>query len=100
MRVQVEQRVTGETQRNTFWEFKGEVLCLCSSNKKSVSPEISECLWIGWIQEVPGVTCQERSRQALMERLAVTLEEILEIRPEATRSAAGDGYETAKVSIA
>ena len=56
--------------------------------------------WIGWIQEVPGVTCQERTREELMETLAVTLGEMLEIRREAARSAAGDGYETAKISVA
>ena len=31
--------------------------------------------WIGWIQEVPGITCQERTREELMETLAVTLGE-------------------------
>lgn len=56
--------------------------------------------WIGWIQEVPGVTCQERSREELIDTLAVALAEMLEIRREAARSAAGDGYETATISIA
>ena len=56
--------------------------------------------WIGWIQEVPGVTCQERTREELVDTLAVTLGEMLEIRREAARSAAGDGHETAKISVA
>ena len=47
--------------------------------------------WIGWIQEVPGVTCQERSREELMNTLAITLEEMLEIRRQAAQSAAGGG---------
>ena len=34
--------------------------------------------WIGWIEEVPGVNCQERSRQELLESLRVTLREGLE----------------------
>jgi len=34
--------------------------------------------WIGWIQEVPGVNCQERSRNELLESLRVTLSEALE----------------------
>ncbi len=29
--------------------------------------------WIGWIEEVPGVNCQERSREELRESLRVTL---------------------------
>ena len=29
--------------------------------------------WIGWIEEVPGVNWQERSRDALLETLRITL---------------------------
>ncbi len=35
--------------------------------------------WMGWIEEVPGVNCQERSRGALVETLRVTLREALEL---------------------
>ncbi len=31
--------------------------------------------WIGWIEEVPGVNCQERTKDELMETLKVTLKE-------------------------
>ena len=31
--------------------------------------------WIGWIQEIPGVNCQESTRQELLETLRVTLRE-------------------------
>jgi len=34
--------------------------------------------WIGWIEEVPGVNCQERTHDELLETLRVTLEEALE----------------------
>ena len=34
--------------------------------------------WIGWI-EVPGVNCQERTKEALLESLKVTLQEALEL---------------------
>lgn len=34
--------------------------------------------WIGWIEEVPGVNCQEATREKLMESLRVTLREALE----------------------
>ena len=33
--------------------------------------------WIGWIEEVPGVNCQEPTYEELLETLRVTLEEIL-----------------------
>jgi predicted RNase H-like HicB family nuclease len=35
--------------------------------------------WIGWIEEVPGVNCQERTRAELLETLRITLEEALEL---------------------
>lgn len=45
--------------------------------------------WIGWIEEVPGVNCQERTREDLLESLRVTLKESLEFnREEAIRAAA------------
>ena len=34
--------------------------------------------WIGWIRDVSGVTCQERTREELIETLRVTLFEVLE----------------------
>ena len=43
--------------------------------------------WIGWIEEIPGVNCQERSREELLASLRVTLREALEMnRREAIRS--------------
>jgi len=34
--------------------------------------------WIGWIEEVPGVNCQEQIREKLIESLEQTLQEALE----------------------
>ena len=36
--------------------------------------------WIGWIEEVPGVNCQEATRNELIESLRVTLREALELK--------------------
>ena len=33
--------------------------------------------WIGWIEEVPGVNCQEDSREALLKSLRETLVEAI-----------------------
>lgn len=42
--------------------------------------------WIGWIEEVPGVNCQEASREELIESLRITLTEASEFnRAEAGR---------------
>jgi len=47
--------------------------------------------WIGWIEEVPGVNCQERTREGLLESLRATLKEALEFnRQEAIQAAAPD----------
>ena len=34
--------------------------------------------WIGWIGEVPGVNCQDHTREELLETLRITLKEALE----------------------
>lgn len=47
--------------------------------------------WIGWIEEVPGVNCQERTRPELLASLRTTLTEALEFnRGEAIASAKPD----------
>lgn len=38
--------------------------------------------WIGWIEEVPGVDCQERTRQELLDTLQLTLREAVELNRE------------------
>jgi hypothetical protein len=34
--------------------------------------------WVGWIEEVPGVNCQEYSKKELIETLRITLQEAIE----------------------
>ena len=47
--------------------------------------------WIGWIEEIPGVNCQERTRESLLVSLRTTLAEALELnRADAIRAAASD----------
>ena len=44
--------------------------------------------WFGWIEEIPGVNCQEKTRDDLLETLRVTLREALEFnRQEALQAA-------------
>jgi predicted RNase H-like HicB family nuclease len=49
--------------------------------------------WIGWIEEIPGVNCQEPTREELVESLGVTLREALEFNRQDAVDAAGDTYE-------
>jgi hypothetical protein len=46
--------------------------------------------WIGWIEEVPGVNCQEQSRDELLDSLRITLREALELNRSDALRAAGD----------
>ncbi|MCI0489171.1 MAG: type II toxin-antitoxin system HicB family antitoxin [Blastocatellia bacterium] len=48
--------------------------------------------WIGWIEEVPGVNCQEASRDELLESLKVTLQEALEFNKQDAIAAAEGSY--------
>jgi predicted RNase H-like HicB family nuclease len=43
--------------------------------------------WLGWIEEVPGVNCQERTREELIETLRVTLREALEFNRNEAKNA-------------
>ena len=56
--------------------------------------------WIGWIEEVPGVNCQEPTREELRLSLAETLAEALEFNRQDARAAAGEHYFEEKVAIA
>jgi predicted RNase H-like HicB family nuclease len=38
--------------------------------------------WIGWIEEVPGVNCQAKTRSALIRSLRLTLKEALAMNRE------------------
>lgn len=55
--------------------------------------------WIGWIEEVPGVNCQERTRDELLESLRVTLVEALEMNRADAKQAAGKGYEELTIAV-
>jgi len=55
--------------------------------------------WIGWVEEVPGVNCQERTREKLLESLRVTLTEALEMNRADARNAAGKGYEELNIAV-
>jgi len=47
--------------------------------------------WFGWIEEIPGINCQERTKEKLLETLRETLREAIEMnREEARRSASGN----------
>ena len=55
--------------------------------------------WIGWVREIPGVNCQERSREELLETLKITLLEALEFEAEEAAHQIEDEYEVVKIAV-
>lgn len=55
--------------------------------------------WIGWIEEVPGVNCQEPTREDLLETLKVTLKEALDFNRREALEAAGEAFEEASIAL-
>jgi hypothetical protein len=55
--------------------------------------------WVGWIEEIPGVNCQERTRDELKKTLQITLIEALEMNRDDARSAAGHEYQELKIAV-
>ena len=55
--------------------------------------------WIGWIEEIPGVNCQEKTKEDLLLSLKSTLKEALELNREDALSAAGDDFKEIKIAL-
>ena len=55
--------------------------------------------WIGWIQEIPGVNCQERTKEELLESLRITLQEALDFNRSEARKAAETDFSEITVTL-
>lgn len=55
--------------------------------------------WFGWIEEISGVNCQEKTREELIETLKVTLQEALEFNRQDALSAAGANYQELPIAV-
>ncbi len=55
--------------------------------------------WIGWVEEIPGVNCQEQTREGLLESLRVTLKEAIEFNRQDAIAAVGTGYIEEKIAV-
>ncbi len=56
--------------------------------------------WIGWVAEVPGVNCQERTLEELRVSIAEALAEAIEFNRRDARQAAEGDYIEEKVAVA
>lgn len=48
--------------------------------------------WVGWIEEIPGVNCQDRTKAQLLDSLRKVLSEALELNHEQARALAGGAF--------
>ncbi|MDT8405726.1 MAG: hypothetical protein RQ715_00600 [Methylococcales bacterium] len=56
-------------------------------------------VWIGWIEELPGVNCQEYSREQLLETLKLTLQEALQLNRQEALLNAGSEYQEERIMV-
>ena len=59
----------------------------------------TDSCWFGWIEEIPGVNCQENTKQDLVNSLRETLKEALEYNKQDAISYAGNNYLEEKIAI-
>lgn len=55
--------------------------------------------WIGWIEEVPGVNAQEKTKAALLASLRSVLKEALAFNREEARKAAEDNFSEELITV-
>ena len=55
--------------------------------------------WVGWIEEVPGVNCQEPTRTELLESLRIALREALDFNRSEALDAAGEGFAEEAIAL-
>ncbi len=55
--------------------------------------------WIGWVEEIPGVNSQGKTRTELRKNLRSALREALELNRADARSQAGEGFEETLLKV-
>lgn len=55
--------------------------------------------WVGWIEEVPGVSCQEKTYEELRESLENTLRQALVYNRQCVLTTAGSGYREETIAL-
>ena len=55
--------------------------------------------WIGWIEEVPGVNCQEKTHDELIESLRAALKEAIDYNKNDAIISAGKGFKEEIIAV-
>jgi predicted RNase H-like HicB family nuclease len=72
--------------------------CLLNMNNYTAIIQKDGDWWVGWVEETPGVNCQERTRAELLDSLREALSEMLQLNREAAASAAAESSERVTVT--
>ncbi len=94
-----------EESRNSFAVGFGVVLRMMACHFRRMNSTYTAIVqqnngwWIGWIEEVPGVNAQERTKETLMASLREVLKEALEMNREDARASAQGGYTEELVTV-
>ena len=59
----------------------------------------SDGWWIGWVQEIRGINCQERTQEELLDSLRSAVEDMLELNRKVAIGRAEGEYQTASISV-
>jgi len=55
--------------------------------------------WIGWIEEVPGVNCQEKTHDELIKSLRQALKEAIDFNKNEAIISAGKGFKEEIIAV-
>jgi predicted RNase H-like HicB family nuclease len=55
--------------------------------------------WVGWIEEIPGINCQEKTHDDLIKSLKITLKEAIELNKIEARKEAGCNYKEEIIAL-
>ena len=55
--------------------------------------------WIGWIEEIQGVNCQESTKEELVESLKITMKEAIEFNRNDAKTLAGSNFSEEKIAV-
>jgi predicted RNase H-like HicB family nuclease len=89
----------GRSNSGRAFSYDGGMDITSMSQTYTAVVKYDEGAWIGWIEEVPGVNCQEATREELLASLRVTLAEAIEFNRAEALGAAGNGYEELPIAV-
>jgi predicted RNase H-like HicB family nuclease len=69
-----------------------------NNNYTAVIKQDGDC-WLGWIEEIPGVNCQEATHDELIETLKIILQEALAFNRKEALLNAGTHYREELITL-